>query len=120
MLVPLAGLAIALAAGLAVWSLVAAVRGVRPSRGQLVCSVVVEGVLLVQALLGVALMLADDRDVDRVTFLGYHLTALTVLPAGVLWGIADRSRWGNGVLAVAAGTEAVLVLRLLQIWADRA
>lgn len=120
MLVPLAGLAVALAAGLALWSLVAAVRGVRPSKGQLVGSAVVEGVLLVQALVGLVLMLTDDRDVDRVTFVGYHLTALAVLPAGVVWGIADRSRWGNGVLAVAAATEAVLVLRLLQIWAERA
>lgn len=120
MLVPLAGVVIVAALGLAGWSLVAALRGVRPSRGQLVGSVVVEALLVGQAMLAVVLMLAADRDVDRVTFLGYHLTAVLLLPVGVAWGIADRSRWGNGVLALAAATEAVLVLRLLQIWAERA
>jgi hypothetical protein len=41
---------------------------------------------------------------------------VTLLPVGVGWGIADRSRWGNGVFAIAAATEAVLVMRLVQIW----
>ena len=117
---PLAVVVVAAALGLAGWSVVAAVRGVRPSTGQLVASAVVEVLLLVQTVVGVVLAAVDDRAVDGVTFFGYHLTALVVLPLGVGWGIADRSRWGNGVLAVAAATEAVLVLRLLQIWAERA
>jgi hypothetical protein len=119
-LVPLAGAVVVAALGLAGWSLVAALRGVRPSRGQLVGSALVEALLVVQALLGVVLMLTADREVEPVTFLGYHLTAVLLLPVGVAWGIADRSRWGNGVLAVTAATEAVLVLRLLQIWGERA
>lgn len=120
MLAPLAGLVIVAALGLAGWSLVAALRGVRPSRGQLIGSAVLEGLLVVQALVGMVLMVTAERDVDAVTFVGYHLTAVLLLPVGVVWGIADRSRWGNGVLALAAATEAVLVLRLLQIWAERA
>lgn len=120
MLVALAAVVIVAALLLAGWSLVAAARGVRPSTGQLVGSAVLEALLLAQAALGVVLMLTDDRDVDRITFVGYHLTALVLLPVGVAWGIADRSRWGNGVLAIASATEAVLVLRLLQIWGERA
>jgi len=107
------------AGALALWSLVAAARGVRPSTGQLVAAAVLEGALLLQTVAGVVLMIASDRDVDAVTFVGYHLTALAVLVLGVGWGIADRSRWGNGVFAIAAATEIVLVLRLVQIWDGR-
>ncbi len=120
MLTPVAYTVLAGALGLAAWSVIAAVRGVRPSTGQLVGAAVLEGVMLLQFVLGLVLMATDDRQVEAITFVGYHLTALTVLPVGVAWGIADRSRWGNGVFAIAAATEAVLMLRLLQIWADRA
>lgn len=116
MLAPVAVILGTGAAALALWSLVAAVRGVRPSTGQLVAAAVLEGALLLQTIVGVVLMLTSGRDVDAVTFVGYHLMALTVLVLGVGWGIADRSRWGNGVFAIAAATEIVLVLRLVQIW----
>lgn len=119
MLTPFAYAVIVGTLGVAGWSVVAAVRGVRPSKGQLVAAAVLEGALLLQFVLGLVLMATDERQVDAVTFVGYHLTALTVLPVGVAWGIADRSRWGNGVFAIATATEAVLVLRLLQIWSDR-
>lgn len=120
MLTPLAYAICAAAVALAGWSVVAAVRGIRPSTGQLVAAAALEGALLLQFLLGLFLMATDDRSVEGVTFVGYHLTALSVLVIGVGWGIADRSRWGNGVFAIAAATEVVLVLRLLQIWSERA
>lgn len=119
MLTPVASIVVAASLGLAGWSLVAAARGVRPSKGLLVAAAALEVTLLLQLVLALVLMAVDDRQVDAVTFVGYHLTAVTLLPAGVAWGIADRSRWGNGVLAMAAATEAVLVLRLLQIWSER-
>jgi hypothetical protein len=34
----------------------------------------------------------------------------------VLWGIAEKSRWGTGVVVVAMLTVAVLCVRVLQIW----
>lgn len=119
MLTPVAVVLVVAASGLALWSLVAAVRGVRPSTGQLVAAAVLEGALLLQTVAGVVLLATTERDVDAITFVGYHLTALAVLVLGVGWGIADRSRWGNGVFAIAAFTEVVLVLRLVQIWAGR-
>ena len=119
MLIPVAVVLCLAAGGLAVWSLVNAVRGVRPSKGQLVAAAVLEGLLLLQTVLGLVLLATTERDVDVVTFVGYHLTALAVLVLGVGWGIADRSRWGNGVFAIAAATQIVLVVRLVQIWAGR-
>ena len=118
-LIPVAAALCLGAGGLAVWSLVNAVRGVRPSKAQLVAAAVLAGALLLQTVLGLVLLATTDRDVDVVTFVGYHLTALAVLVLGVGWGIADRSRWGNGVFAIAAATQIVLVLRLVQIWDGR-
>lgn len=109
---------IAFALVLGAWCVVAALRGARPSTAQLVAAAVLEGALVLQGLIGIVMMLSRSAPLDRITFVGYHLTAIVVLIAGVLWGIADRSRWGNGVFAIASFTEAVLVLRLLQIWSS--
>lgn len=76
---------------------------------------VVEVGLMVQAAVGVV-QAAGGRDIDTVSFVGYLLATLLVLPAGVLWSLGERSRGGTAVLAVAGLTTAFLVLRLLQIW----
>lgn len=103
----------------ALWGLVEGIRGVRPS-GPLLLAVAVLWVgLLAQAVIGAYFQFSVDNPPDGWLFLGYHLTAVTVLPAGAAWAIGDRSRWGNGVLAIACATEAVLVIRLVQIWVTR-
>lgn len=111
---------IAACLGLMTWCVVAAVQGARPSKGQLICALALEAALLAQALVGVVAMFQRSEPLDRVVFVGYLLTTLVVLVAGVFWGIADRSRWGNGVFAFACATEAVLVVRLLNIWSTGA
>ncbi len=80
-------------------------------------------VLLVLELLLLALVVGGsialsqtDRDVDGVLFVSYLVTTLVIPPAAILWGVAEKSRWGSGVVVVAMLTVAVLVLRCLQIW----
>ena len=119
MLAPVAWFTVAFSAVLAVWCLIAAIRGDRPSKRQLIAATALWGLLVVQAVGGFVALALTDRRVDGITFVGYHLTAVTVLIAGAAWGIADRSRWGNGVFAIAAATEVVLVIRLLQLWAGQ-
>lgn len=101
---------------LALWCLVGAIRKARPSLYQLVAALVLWVGFLVQALIGIVLMLRRTEPLESFVFVGYHLTALAVLLGGAFWGIADRSRWGNGVFAIACATEVVLVIRLMQIW----
>lgn len=117
MVEPLAWLTMVVAGVLSAWALVAAARDRRPSRNQLIGTAVLELLLLGQAIGGAVALAVTDRDIEAITFIGYHLTAVTVLVAGVAWGIADRSRWGNGVIAIVCATEIVLLLRLLQLWA---
>ena len=101
---------------LAAWAGLAAARDRRVSGLQLLLAAGVELLLLVQAVVAVVL-LPDRPGIDAVTFVGYLLTALLLLPVGAFWAIGERSRWGNGVLAVTGAVVSVLVLRLQQIWA---
>ncbi|GII27757.1 hypothetical protein [Planotetraspora mira] len=72
-----------------------------------------EVALLVQA--GIALAgLAHVR--EKATFIGYLAGTLVIPPAAVWWGMAERTRWGPGVIAVAGFTVAVMTGRLMQIW----
>ncbi|HEX5532995.1 MAG TPA: hypothetical protein VFX33_04565 [Actinomycetales bacterium] len=101
---------------LAIWALAGAVRNVRPSGPQLAGLAVLEVALLVQAVIGAVALARTDRPVSAVTFVGYLIASVLLLPAGTLWGIADRSRWGNGVIAIACFAVSVVVLRMVQIW----
>lgn len=98
------------------WAAVAAARGQRVSDAQLLVAGGVETALLAQLVLGLFLLWRGGTGVDGVTFVGYLLTSVLVLPVGVFWAVGERSRWGNGVLAFAGVVVAVLVLRLVQVW----
>lgn len=72
---------------------------------------------LIGLLVGGSIALArTDRDVDGVLFVSYLVTLVVIPPAAVLWGIAEKSRWGTGVVVVALLTVAALVARLHGIW----
>jgi len=73
--------------------------------------------LLLGLLIGGSIALSrTERDVDGVLFVSYLVTVLIIPPAAVVWGIAEKSRWGSGVVVVAMLTVAVLVFRVLGIW----
>lgn len=73
--------------------------------------------LLIAMLVGGSIALAStSRDVDGVLFVSYLVTIVVIPPAAVLWGIAEKSRWGTGVVVIAMLTIAVLTVRVLDIW----
>jgi hypothetical protein len=74
-------------------------------------------VLLIALLVGGSIALGStSRNVDGVLFVSYLVTIVVIPPAAVLWGIAEKSRWGTGVVVVAMLCVAVLCVRLLGIW----
>jgi hypothetical protein len=99
-----------------VWAAVAAAMERRVSGAQLVTAAVVEVLLLVAGATAMVMLARDGQGVEPITFVGYWLTAVLLLPVGAFWAIGERSRWGNGVLALSGVVVAVLVLRLQQIW----
>src|SRR4051794_2450490 len=108
-----AGWLIGAALLLALAAVVTAVRD-RPMGAVLLAGLgLLELALLVQAGLAVGRI---GQVGEKATFIGYLLGTLVIPPAAVWWGRAERTRWGPGVIAVAAFTVAVMTGRLLQIW----
>lgn len=105
----------ALAGALTLSATWATVRERRLDDAQLITSAALELALLVQGVIGVVRWVGADRD-DGALFIPYLLTAVLVMPLGIFWALGERSRYGTGVLAAAAATEVVLVLRTYQVW----
>ncbi len=100
----------------AVWSGWHMVRQ-QPVGNPLFYAVAVLEIALIALLVGGVMALSStSRDVDGVLFVSYLVTLVVIPPAAVLWGIAEKSRWGTGVVVVALLTVAVLCVRLLGIW----
>lgn len=78
---------------------------------------VVELLLVGQTVVGVVELVATDRPVSVPVFVGYLLTALLVVPIGLLWGLLEHSRWGPAVVAAASLVVLVLLYRLSMVWA---
>lgn len=102
--------------GLAGWAGLHAARDRPVVLRQLVGAGVVEAALVVQAVLAGARAAGGPGPADPLTFWGYVVTGLIVLPLAALWAVAERSRWSSVVLLVAALTVAFLQLRLVQVW----
>ncbi|WP_245614533.1 hypothetical protein [Actinokineospora inagensis] len=106
----------------ALWAvvLVVANRPLRPDRtsglAYLGLLALIEVGLLVQAVLGFVKLAGADHPVPGVTYGGYLLGALLILPIAVFWSLAERTRWGTAVLVVGALVVPVLIVRLGQVW----
>ncbi len=102
---------------LMVWGLVAARRGRAPGRAMLLTGAGIEALLLVQALLAVVGMVTDRGPAgSTVLFVSYLATVVLVLPAALVWALAERDRWSSAVVAVGAFTVAAMVVRLWDVW----
>jgi hypothetical protein len=87
-----------------------------PDRLLVVLLALLEVGLVVQAVVGIAQLVRGSGD-PGVTFVGYLLAVLVILPLGLLWSLGERSRGATSVLIVALLTVAFLVVRLEQIHA---
>jgi hypothetical protein len=84
--------------------------------GTIGLAVLLELGLIAQAVVGVVLMVGTTREFDRLTFVGYLVGPAVILPCAVLWSLAERTRWGTGVLLVGFLSVPVMILRLQQVW----
>ncbi|MDQ3404638.1 MAG: hypothetical protein M3548_14815 [Actinomycetota bacterium] len=107
----------------ALWSLVLVIANkpmtlAGPSTlGLAALAVLLEVGLLVQAVIGFAKLGASE--VNGLSFGGYLVGALLILPLAGFWSLAERSRWGMSVLIVGFLSIAVMIVRLDQIWSGR-
>lgn len=102
---------------------VAALSGLACARGRQVdnptfyATAVAEALLVAQLVIGIATRADAPHGLSTGLFVAYLAGMVVVPPAAFFWALADReSRWGTGVLAIAALGLMVMVGRLVQIW----
>jgi hypothetical protein len=100
----------------AVWTAVNAARDRRVGNWLLIELALVQLLVLVQLVVAVIEVLGGDRPESPATFFAYAVGELVVLPAGVFWSQAERSRSSTLVITVACVGVAVMTARMLQIW----
>lgn len=65
---------------------------------------------------GIVSLARTDRPVDGALLVSYLVTLVLVPPVALVWGVAEKSRWGTGVLFIGMWTVAVMAVRVLQVW----
>lgn len=108
--------------GAALWAVVLVIAG-QPARmdrwygvGALGVVALLELGLVVQAVGGIVALFVTERELDGVSFVGYLLGPVLVLPLAAFWALAEKSRWGPAVLVVGCLAVPVMLLRLQQVW----
>lgn len=106
---------IAVAAGL--FCVVAGLAGRRPSDATVGALALVEFLLIIQVIVGIAAPLSGNAPTgDLLEFWVYLVSAVLVPVGGVIWALLDRSRWSTVILGVAAFAVAIMLWRMLAIW----
>lgn len=100
----------------AAWALWAVVRNQSPREWFVIGAGVVELLLLVQSVVAIVIMIVDDGPDETALFVSYLIFTLLLVPIGLLWALAEKSRWGTAVLVFVALVVAALMVRLQQIW----
>jgi hypothetical protein len=77
---------------------------------------VVEALTLAQLVVGIVQLASTARDVNGPVFVAYLVGLVIVLPLASVWAVAEKSRWGTGVLVIGGLVLLVLVARLQQLW----
>jgi hypothetical protein len=100
----------------AVWTATFAARGRRVSNGLLIELAVLELLIVLQLLVAVFETARGDRPESTLTFLSYAVGELLILPVGVLWSQAERSRSSTLVISVACLAVSVMTARMMTMW----
>jgi hypothetical protein len=111
----IAVVAVSLAA--AAWCAWYVVRDLRPDPKLAAPLWFVELLLVAQLVVGIVeVARGAPEGVNVVTFIGYLVALLLVIPVGIWWAGGEPGRAGTGVLLVVLLVIPVLVVRLEQIW----
>jgi hypothetical protein len=100
----------------AAWTALLAARDRRVGNGLLIELAAVEVLILIQLLVAVIAVITGDRPDSTLIFLAYAVGELLILPAGVFWSQAEKSRSSTLVITIACLAVPVMTARMLQMW----
>ncbi|GAB3273246.1 hypothetical protein [Kineosporia babensis] len=112
----LSGAVIAVGLVSSIWSVVLFARARRASNVMLLVLLGLELLLLIQLVIGIVRVAGGERPEETATFLSYAASLLLLLPAGVFWSAADKSRTSVLVIFIACFAVVVMTARMFQIW----
>ena len=117
MIAPLATSLLVAALVCALWALVLLMLS-RPvgKRYLLGALALIELGLVGQAVAGIVELATAHRHVSGVTFVGYLVASVIIVPAAIGWSLTEKSRWGVGVLLFGCLVVAVVIVRMNQVW----
>jgi hypothetical protein len=73
---------------------------------------ILEGALLIRAMLAVAALVNGDQPAQLSTHIGYVISSIVILPVALAAVADDRDRWTSAVIAVAVAAIIVIAIRL--------
>ena len=100
----------------AAWTVVLAARNRTMDNRLLIELTVAEFLILLQLVVAVVEVIAGNHPDSTATFLAYAVGEVVILPAGVFWSQAEKSRSSTLVITVACLGVAVMTARMLQMW----
>jgi hypothetical protein len=101
---------------IAAWGLYSVWRNRLPQVSHLVGIVILEILAIALVATAVVRLASGDRAHEMVTFIGYLVAFLIIPPAGLALARMEPTKWGSAIIAAAGLVEAILVVRLQQVW----
>lgn len=98
------------------WLLVTALRDRPAGNRQAAAMAAVQALVVAQIVVAAVELAGGHRPTSYPTFIGYLVAFFLVIPAG--WGLAklEPTRWGALIAAIACVVDAILIVRLDQVW----
>ena len=95
-----------LSVAVAVWAAWKSIRHSRINDAMFYAVSAVEVGTLVLLICGIIALASTDRRVDGALLVSYLITLVLVPPVTLVWGVAEKSRWGTGVILIGIGAPA--------------
>jgi hypothetical protein len=105
-----------LATATALWAAWKTIRHTRVSDAMFYAISAVEIGTVLLLVVGVAALASTTRAVEGTVLVSYLVTLVLIPPIALVWGVAEKSRWGTGVILVGMWTVAIMAIRVLQVW----
>ena len=105
-----------LATAVALWAAWKTIRHTRISDSMFYAISAVEIGTVVLLIAGISGVVSTTRNIEGTVLVSYLVTLVLIPPVALIWGVAEKSRWGTGVILIGMWTVAIMAIRVLQVW----